>query len=115
MVERIAGGRAAIGEQDGPVCPAIEAIAEHFARFGRAHRQRSHRAAIEVANLQRRFQGVEILRIENCRKRGAVDRSVFLHGLGRDIGRVGHLFDANYTIVWHWNTFPRENAGVKLT
>ena len=111
--KRVAGRRAAIGEQDGPVRPAIEAIAEHVGRFGRAHRQGGHRAAMEVANLQRRFQGVKVLRVENRGKCGAIDRSVFLHGLGRDIGRVGHLFDANYTVVGHWSTLTQGKRGSK--
>ena len=45
--------------------PAVQAIAEHVGRLGGAHRQRGHRAAIQVANLQRRFQGVKVLRVEN--------------------------------------------------
>ena len=68
---------------------------------------------MEVANLQRRFQGVEILRVENRGKCGAIDRSVFLHGLGRDIGRVGHLFDANYTVVRHWSRLTQGKRGSK--
>ena len=111
--ERVAGRRAAIGEQNGPVGPAIKAIAEHVGRSGWAHRQRGHRATVQVADFQRRFQGVKVLRVENRGKCGAIDRSVFLHGLGRDIGRIRHLFDANYTVVGHWSTLTGGKPGGK--
>ena len=60
-----------------------------------------HRAAVRVADLQGRFQGVEVFRVEDRRQGRPVDRPVLLHGLGRDVGRVGDLLDANDAVVRH--------------
>ena len=62
-------------------------------------RDHRDRPAVVVADLQGRFQGVEVFGIEDRRQGGPIDRPVFLHGLGRDVGRVGDLFHANNTVV----------------
>ena len=97
----IAGGGAAISQEDRPVSAAKQTVAEHIGRLGGAHADHSDRSAVLAADFEGRFQGMEVFGVKNRRQRAAIDRSVLLHGLGRNIGRIRHLLDTNDTIVGH--------------
>jgi hypothetical protein len=68
-----------------------------------SYRQRRHRPAEPLPDLQRRLQRIQVLGIENRRQRRPIHRPVVLHRLGRNVRRVRDLLHANHTVITHRN------------
>ncbi len=94
----VGSGEPAIGQQDHPVRPAPERLAQDVGRLRRAHRDHGDRPAVIVPDLERHLEGVQVLRVEDGRQRVAVHRAVFGHHLAGDVVRVGHLLDQDHAV-----------------
>jgi len=61
-------------------------------RQRRTHGDDDHLAAVALLELKPHFESVEVFRIEDGGEGVAVDGSVGLHHLARDVLRIRHLF-----------------------
>ena len=97
----VGGGELAVGQQHDPVGAPVQGLTQDLGRRRRTHRQHRDRAAVTVLDLEAHLQRVQVLGVHYRRQGGAVDRTLFGHGLAGKVLGVGDLLDTHDNVISH--------------
>ena len=96
---RDASGKIQICLKQDRVGDAEKKRTEHLAGSGRPHGDGCDPSPESLPDFKSRFQGVEVLGVEDRRQGGPVDGAVLFNSVPGDVARVGDLFHAHNAIV----------------
>ena len=90
--KRVCPCESTVGEQISFVCPSIKAFAYDFRCTARTHRKHGHSRSGElIFQAQSLFKGIEVFRIEDGWKGGAINRAILFHSILPHVARVRNL------------------------
>ena len=102
--QRIRTGKFTAREQVTAVGAAEHRVADNVGGTLRTHRKDMDRGTFDaVLQLQGSFQRIEVLGIEDGRKRGAVDRPFGRHRVLAHVAGIGNLLGQNNNFKWFFH------------